>query len=436
MRIFILLILFSINAHSLTYKSDGTVIKGSAEGIEDYGRFEIPENANPNNKTLRYYLNNYLNDWDRFYRKWSNDDYKYLTEGSGTPYEFEYSLSENEDIKQQMQETALLSYILYEDGKIIIDEITPKDRFGDLFDNKSKLHSQSVGKSITSYILGHAICEGYINSLNSKLDDWSAVENTVYHNQNLIDLLNMNAGDHTYITQQGIINSKRYYNSYPVQDFLNKEFKGSKKKTPKFNYHGFMTNLLGTYVLYKTGDDFQQLLDFIFQEKAQIEDSVFFTKQEEATPKDKTFWNQFRATRYDYLRISRAMLEDWNNDTCVGKYLKDLYNSAVNKNNEIHPDGFRLNYTKKYAGQFHTHFINVKRPIMMMDGFGGQIFILDFEKNRIIAVQAIHDNFDFNKLVYDVLEPESTNEKGSCTPSRKLVYKKGTNHPEWIEVCE
>ena len=299
----------------MTYKSDGTVIKGSAEGIEDYGRFEIPENANPNYKTLRYYLNNYLNDWDRFYRKWSNDDYKYLTEGSGTPYEFEYSLSENEDIKQQMQETALLSYILYEDGKIIIDEITPKDRFGDLFDNKSKLHSQSVGKSITSYILGHAICEGYINSLNSKLDDWSAVENTVYHNQNLIDLLNMNAGDHTYITQQGIINSKRYYNSYPVQDFLNKEFKGSKKKTPKFNYHGFMTNLLGTYVLYKTGDDFQQLLDFIFQEKAQIEDSVFFTKQEEATPKDKTFWNQFRATRYDYLRISRAMLEDWNNDT-------------------------------------------------------------------------------------------------------------------------
>jgi len=64
------------------------------------------------------------------------------------------------------------------------------------------------------------------------------------------------------------------------------------------------------------------------------------------------------------------------------------------------------------------------------------VFILDFEKNRIIAVQAIHDNFDFNKLVYDVLEPESTNEKGSCTPSRKLVYKKGTTHPEWIEVCE
>lgn len=435
MRILILLILFSINAHSLTYKSDGSVKDGSSDGIKDYGRFEIPEDANPNYKTLRYYLNNYLNDWDRFYHKWSNDDYKYLIEGSGAPYEFEYSLIENEEIKQQMQETALLSYLLYEEGKIVIDEITPLDRFGDLFDNKSKLHSQSAGKSITSYILGNAICKGYITSLNSKLDDWSAVENTVYYDQNLIDLLNMYAGDHKYITQNGIINSKRYYNSYPVEDFLKNEFQGSKKTSPKYNYHGFMTNLLGTYVLYKTGDDFQNLLDFIFQEKAQIEDSVFFTKQEEATPKDKTFWNQFRATRYDYLRIARAMMEDWSNNTCVGQYLKDVYASAVPKNKN-YQDGFRLGYTKKYAGQFHTHFKNIQRPIMMMDGFGGQMFILDFEKNRIIAVQAIHDNFDFNKLVYDFLEPESADEKISCTPSRKLVYKKGTNIPEWVEVCE
>ena len=64
------------------------------------------------------------------------------------------------------------------------------------------------------------------------------------------------------------------------------------------------------------------------------------------------------------------------------------------------------------------------------------MFILDFEKNRIIAVQAIHDNFDFNKLVYDFLEPESADEKVSCAPSRKLVYKKGTNIPVWVEVCE
>jgi hypothetical protein len=39
----------------------------------------------------------------------------------------------------------------------------------------------------------------------------------------------------------------------------------------------------------------------------------------------------------------------------------------------------------------------------MMDGFGGQIFVIDFERDRIIAIQAIHDNFNFKTLVYDVL---------------------------------
>ena len=44
-----------------------------------------------------------------------------------------------------MQETALLSYLLYEDDKIVIDEITPKDRFGDMFTDSSIYHSRSMG---------------------------------------------------------------------------------------------------------------------------------------------------------------------------------------------------------------------------------------------------------------------------------------------------
>jgi len=296
----------------------------------------------------------------------------------------------------------LLSYLIYEKGKIVVDEITPKERFGELFNNQSKLHSQSAGKSITSYIVGHAICDGYISSIDAKIDDWPAAKNTLYDNQKIIDLLNMNAGDHYYVTQNGLINSNRWYNSYPVEDILQNEFRNSKKSTSKHNYHGFLTNLLGTYVVHKTGDNFQILLNKVFQEKAQIEDSVFFLKQENATVNDKTFWNQFYGNRYDYLRVSRAILNDWQQDTCVGKYLKSVYDNAIPKNKR-YSSGFRLGYTEKYAGQFHTHFQGIHRPIVMMDGFGGQIFVLDFERDRIIAIQAIHENFNFKKLVFDVL---------------------------------
>ena len=387
----------------ISNNSSSKASASSDAGIDRYGgRAEIPEDANPNYQTLYYFLDSYLNEWDRFYKRWPNDGYKYNVEKSNRPYTFKSDLRENKDVKNEFQKTALLSYLIYEKGKIVVDEITPKERFGELFNNQSKLHSQSAGKSITSYIVGHAICDGYISSIDAKIDDWPAAKNTLYGNQKIIDLLNMNAGDHYYVTQNGLINSNRWYNSYPVEDILQNEFRNSKKSTSKHNYHGFLTNLLGTYVLHKTGDNFQILLNKVFQEKAQIEDSVFFLKQENATVNDKTFWNQFYGNRYDYLRVARAILNDWQQDTCVGKYLKNVYDTAIPKNKR-YSSGFRLGYTEKYAGQFHTHFQGIHRPIVMMDGFGGQIFVIDFERERIIAIQAIHDNFNFKKLVFDVL---------------------------------
>ena len=393
------------NCNSANNSSSKTSTSSDA-GIDRYGgRAEIPEDANPNYQTLYYFLDSYLNEWDRFYKRWPNDGYKYNVEKSNRPYIFKSDLRENKDVKNEFQKTALLSYLIYEKGKIVVDEITPKERFGELFNNQSKLHSQSAGKSITSYIVGHAICDGYISSIDAKIDDWPAAKNTLYDNQKIIDLLNMNAGDHYYVTQNGLINSNRWYNSYPVEDILQNEFRNSKKSTSKHNYHGFLTNLLGTYVVHKTGDNFQILLNKVFQEKAQIEDSVFFLKQENATVNDKTFWNQFYGNRYDYLRVSRAILNDWQQDTCVGKYLKSVYDNAIPKNKR-YSSGFRLGYTEKYAGQFHTHFQGIHRPIVMMDGFGGQIIVIDFEREKIIAIQAIHDNFNFKKLVFDVLNDD------------------------------
>ena len=104
-----------------------------------------------------------------------------------------------------MQKTALLSYLLFEDGKIVIDEITPKNRFGDMFTDKTKYHSQSVGKSIASYILGHAICKGYVESIDAKINDWPVLKNTLYHDQKIINLINMSAGDQKYL------NSNRFF---------------------------------------------------------------------------------------------------------------------------------------------------------------------------------------------------------------------------------
>ena len=100
-----------------------------------------------------------------------------------------------------MKTKGILSYLYYQEGQILIDEISPKERLGEFIDNDTPFYSMSMGKSLTSYILGHAICGGYIDGVDDRINDWPPIENTLYHNQKLIDFLNMSTGDQKYIDE-------------------------------------------------------------------------------------------------------------------------------------------------------------------------------------------------------------------------------------------
>ncbi len=414
-KLFLLLILSFFSAQSFagscpdgsepkkTISQDGTYYEfkcdDSSSGIDNYdGAPEIPHWANPNYETLKYYLYKYL------YSDSINRLYE--VKASNNPYKFQFDLREDNYVKKQMQETALLSYQLYEDGKIVIDEKTPEDRFGDMFRDSSKFHSQSLGKSIVSYITGHAICAGYIDSVDSRLDDWPIIQNTLFHNQKLIDLLNMAAGDQEFVngTSGGggvLLNSRRWINGQSITSIMKNELINSKKMNTQYNYSNLTTNTIGAYVVFKSGDSFQDLLDDIFNNKVRIEDDVFFRNPDNALLGEETFWYTFYATRSDYLRIGRAMLHDWQNDTCVGKYLKTIYERRINKNLSYYDLTFSDQNPEYYGGQFHMGYQGMKnRPVIGMNGFGGQGMLIDFERGRIIATQAIHENFNWINLVH------------------------------------
>ena len=35
--------------------------------------------------------------------------------------------------------------------------------------------------------------------------------------------------------------------------------------------------------------------------------------------------------RYDYLRIAKAIMDDYQNETCVGQYLKEIHERRIQK---------------------------------------------------------------------------------------------------------
>tara|TARA_Y100001958_G_scaffold91124_1_gene62120 strand:+ start:135 stop:1529 length:1395 start_codon:yes stop_codon:yes gene_type:complete len=346
---------------------------------------------------------------------------KYEVKPSSKPYKFKSNLQEDKYIDKQLNKTGLISYLRFEDGKISIDKFTPEDRFGKFINKKTKLRANSVGKTMASYVVGHAICGGYIDSVNTKLNDWPLLENTLYYDQKLIDILNMNSGDQEYIFNLGdefrnvgsVSTEFKGSDDYAI-DFKKymSYFKNTKKSKPYFNYSGINPQLALNYVLFKTGNDFEKILEKTFKKKSKIEDSVFFFKVPKSSAEKGDANIMFYATRYDYLRIGKAMLDDWQKDTCVGKYLKTLFENRISKETKKRENEGRSSqypYARGYAGQFQTNYegINKNRAVMGMHGYGGQRIVIDFERSRIIVTNALFENYNYKKIVYQVIKKGS-----------------------------
>ena len=350
-----------------------------------------------------------------------NDTYEFQFDLENTTYvSFRNSIGrvQTKDLSEVVEEnisdkkTGLVSYILFENNKILIDE-NRKSKY------KGPYPSHSVGKSMVSLVTGYAMCGGYINHTVYDRIDYPTVAGTLYENQKLIHLLNMQAGDDEIIGSRiGIWDSKltknkKSINTIPIKKVMKKYFKGVDGLEPGvyFNYSAMTTNVIMNYVIYKTGDDWNKLLHKIFVEDAKVSKRVYFHK---TLRKDKTGNRKsgeygrysFYADRYDYLRIANLMLNHWKNDTCVGKYLKSMYENRVDRQKDNYRDNDgNHKVAQTYGGQFLWDAIGLEdRPILMMDGFAGQQVVIDFDNNRIITAHSTDRHYDYYSLIYSVLK--------------------------------
>ena len=363
-------------------------------------RWGILYKSNPNRDTLIYYLYKYQHSHlvgDPGTMQWEQVEIK----PSKNPYEFKFNLIEDKFVKKQMQTKGILSYLYFQDNHVLIDEISPENRLGEFLDNKSKFMSMSMNKSLTSYILGHAICEGYINGLDSKVDDWSIIRDTLYEKNNLIDLLNMASGDQKYLNEftgnTGFFlndkNASLEYETNTIKKSVLNYLKGSEKSKAKYNYNGFVPQLLLNYTVYKTGDDFKKILNKIFQDKVKIKHSVFMGKIRGKVEEHGIYHPMVRMTRFDYLRLAKAIMDDYQNNTCVGKYLKEIHKRRIPKRYNENKNEPEFNRTKSYGGFFHMDYPGLKnRVVFGMGGYGGRAILIDMENSRIVVLNSLHYN--------------------------------------------
>ena len=56
------------------------------------------------------------------------------------------NLIEDKFVKKQMKTKGILSYLYYQDGEVLINEFSPKERLGEFLNNETKFYSMSMGK--------------------------------------------------------------------------------------------------------------------------------------------------------------------------------------------------------------------------------------------------------------------------------------------------
>ena len=359
-----------------------------------------------------------------------NCSYKYkIGDKENATYDFEFDLQTNKlskKVEQQIsnKETGLVSYILFENNKILVDQ-NRKSKY------KGPYPSHSIGKSLVSLVTGYAMCGGYINHTVYDRIDYPTVAGTLYENQKLIHLLNMQAGDDKIIGDRfgnwdsRLISNNKSINVIPIKKVMKKYFKGKDGLEPGtyFNYSAMTTNVIMNYVIYKTGDDWEKLLHKVFVEDAKVSKRVYFHK----TLEKKHTGNRksgeygrysFYADRYDYVRIANLMMNHWKNDTCVGKYLKTMNENRVDRNYVTSTHNGNHRSAQTYGGQFLWDAIGLEdRPILMMDGAWGQQVVIDFDNNRIITAHSVERGYDYHNLIYVPLgykiQPKKCGERDS-----------------------
>ena len=411
MKKIFLTILFTLVQSLSVYADDGKAV-----GYD--GALELPEDARPNDATISLFEERKEIFINR--RKMQGQLYTIAPKGNAVEFNFDKNLPSS-TLEKELSEGFILSYLYYENGVIKYNGKAKNGRFIKDITDDTLFYTHSTGKSIVSYIVGHAICDGYISSID-EIIDWPLMKNTLYDGQPLRNLLNMSAGDSHVMTDNKTSRFKGsdIHHRNMGLDTIAYLLQGTKAKGNKVFYNNALADIIANYIVFKSGDKYDDLMKKVFQEKIKIKNPVGYEMHAQTTlhnrvegynrsPQTLASYSYFM-TRLDFLRVAEAMMKDYQNKTCVGNYLRESQEQAK-KWYKYRPSSswenarfWMHNYAKKYGSQFYFDFYKMKnRNIMGTEGYNGQNMLIDLDNSRIVVTNSSATGWDVRKFILNVI---------------------------------
>jgi len=295
----------------------------------------------------------------------------------------------NSEISNIMDQSDLLSVLFYDGNSITVNELS-RLKLGPL----EKMYSMSISKSYVGYLLGHAICDGFIKTLDDSIEQYvPETSGTIYEGVSLQNMINMTAGDVDHWERgSGQNNMVVYANPIlrgkkTIKDMLEESRGVSPDGKPNFYYSNIIPDIVARAVHLKSPSG---LKDYFYNKIANNSEN----SSEMIYLKDKNDWGIhfafLYATRGDYLKFAKLIAQDWKSNSCIGSYLKKLYENRVPTGK---PQNGSHNF-QSYGGFFWMDKSNFDFPHFVMNGHGGQRVIINFNTGAILSMHAIRGNFN------------------------------------------
>jgi CubicO group peptidase (beta-lactamase class C family) len=251
--------------------------------------------------------------------------------------------------------------------------------------NDSLVISYSMAKSLTSLMVGHALCNGYIKDLNDKLGDYvPELADTAYGRSSIRHVLNMasgaNASGEYGQPSSGVDAALRTQQISYLETLL--KYKDAKPRLfgvlapgDSFDYKNLDTAALSILVEKATKRPFQQWYEETLIPAAGLSRTTAWNLDKDNRPLAHAF---FYATPDDWLRLALYSLDIYKGQ--AGACLQGYMQQAVTKGIRI----YNNSEYSTYGFQFWTGMQGVNSEVFWMRGHGGQYIGVDPKKERVL----------------------------------------------------
>ena len=303
------------------------------------------------------------------YKYFDNREIKNSNPQPWAPHKNYNSIDESKNLKKLNKERKTKAFLVIKNDSIIFEKY---------YDDHSKTtisNSFSVAKSIVTSMLGKAIMENKIESLDQPVSDFfEEYKEGLASELTVGDLASMSYGmewDEKYYSVLNIT-SESYFTD-DLRSLILKQ-KIVNKPGQKFRYSSGDTQLLGMIIEKATGSTLSDYLSENFWKPMGAENSALWQLDSEESGMEKAYCC-IASTARDFARFGKLYINNgkWNDEVILDSSFIDLSINPVFEDSQYYGYGWWLyNYDGKKG--------------FTMNGHRGQ-FIISFPKENIIVVR-------------------------------------------------